>query len=55
MDIETELPEDFDSLTDEEKVEELEGLKQNFTGNSDSEVLKKRIVEELIRKYSGGT
>lgn len=52
MDIEAELLEDFDSLPDEEKVEELEALKQKIDDDTDSGFMKKRIVEELIRKYS---
>lgn len=52
MDIESELPGDFDQLSDEEKVEELEVLKQKLGDEKDSDVLKKRMVEELIRKYS---
>ena len=52
MDIEAELPEDFDELSGEEKVEKLEELKQEFSGDSDADRIKKRMVEELIRKYS---
>lgn len=52
MNIETELPEDFDELSDEEKVSELEKLKKDLDTESDSGLIKKRMVEELIRKYS---
>jgi hypothetical protein len=52
MDIETELPEDFDELSDEEKVIELEKLKGKLDEGSDSNLIKKRMVEELIREYS---
>lgn len=51
MNIESELPEDFDELSDEEKVEELEEIKNGFDEESDSGILKKRMVEELIRSY----
>lgn len=51
MNIEAELPEGFDELSDEEKVEELEELKQRLKGDSDSELLKRRMVEELIESY----
>lgn len=52
MDIESELPSDFEQLSDQEKVSELEELLNNLQGSDDSARLKKRIVEELIRKYS---
>lgn len=52
MDIEAELPSDFDQLSPEEKVEKLEGIKDNFDQSTDGGMLKKRLVEELIRKYS---
>ena len=51
MDIETELPEDFDELSDEEKISELENLKSDLDTGSDSGFIKKRMIEELIRKY----
>jgi hypothetical protein len=52
MDVESELPEDFEELPDEKKVEELEALKRQIDDATDAGALKKRIVEELIRKYS---
>lgn len=52
MEIESELPEDFEDLSSEEKVEELESLKQELDTDTDAGALKKRIVEELIRNYS---
>lgn len=52
MDIESELPDDFEDLSDEEKVEELEHLRDNFDEDSDSGIIKQRMVEELIRNYS---
>lgn len=52
MDIEAELPEDFDELSNEEKIEELEKLEQQLDNSSDADLIKKRMVEELIRKYS---
>ena len=51
MNIEAELPSDFDNLPDDEKIEELEALKEDIEGDSDSEVLKRRLVEELIESY----
>lgn len=51
MEIEAELPENFDELSDEEKVEELEKLKEELDEDSDAGAIKKRIVEELIRDY----
>ncbi|MFB6144782.1 MAG: hypothetical protein ABEJ98_05725 [Candidatus Nanohaloarchaea archaeon] len=51
MNIESELPEDFDRLSDEEKINELQKLRERLEGNSDSEVLKRRMVEELIESY----
>lgn len=47
MDIEAELPEDFESLPPREKVEELEALVER----TDS-ALKKRMLEELLEHYS---
>ncbi|MFQ3275505.1 MAG: hypothetical protein ACI9LV_000589 [Candidatus Nanohaloarchaea archaeon] len=52
MDIESELPEDFEDLSDEEKVESLEDIKDDFDEETDSGLLKKRMVEELINSYS---
>lgn len=52
MDIESELPEDFDELSDEEKIEELEELRQRIDDSGDAGAVKKRIVEEMIRTYS---
>ncbi len=52
MNIESELPEDFEELPAEEKIEELEKLKQEIDTETDAGALKKRIVEELIRNYS---
>lgn len=53
MDIESELPEDFDQLPPDEKIEHLEELKAELDVDTDSGALKRRIVEELIRNYSG--
>lgn len=50
MDIEAELPDDFEELSDEKKVEELERLKDRLD-DSQSGMLKERMVEELIRNY----
>ncbi|MFB6208162.1 MAG: hypothetical protein ABEJ69_02335 [Candidatus Nanohaloarchaea archaeon] len=47
MDIEAELPEDFESLDSREKVEELQAL----IDRTDS-ALKKRMLEELVEHYS---
>lgn len=55
MDIESELPNNFDQFSDEKKVEELKDLKSQLDDSSDSGRLKKRIIEELIRKYSDST
>lgn len=52
MDIEAELPDDFDELPADEKVEKLESLKEELDTETDAGALKKRIVEELIRNYS---
>ncbi len=51
MDIESELPEDFDELSSEEKIEELEELEEQLDENSDADLIKKRMIQELIRKY----
>lgn len=51
MEIESELPEDFEQLSDEEKIEALEELKEGFDDDSDSGAIKKRMVEELILHY----
>ena len=50
MDIEPELPEDFDQLPDEQKIEELEDLKDRFEAEEESPV-KIRMIEELISSY----
>ncbi|MFB6204601.1 MAG: hypothetical protein ABEJ75_03070 [Candidatus Nanohaloarchaea archaeon] len=47
MEIEAELPEDFDELPAEQKVEELEAL----LDRTDS-AMKSRMLEELIEHYS---
>ena len=52
MEIEAELPDDFDQLPDSEKVEELDKLISRIDDTSDSGKLKKRILEELKRNYS---
>ena len=52
MEIEAELPDNFDQLPDSEKIEHLEELKDDLDVDTDSGALKKRIIEELIRKYS---
>lgn len=52
MDIESELPEDFEDFSDEEKVVALKDIKDNFDEGTDSGFLKKRMVEELIESYS---
>lgn len=52
MDIEAELPEDFESMSAQEKVEELESLKEKLEDDSDAGAVKKRILGEMIRKYS---
>lgn len=50
MDIEPELPEDFDQLSDEEKIEELKGLREKFVAEDESQV-KIRMIGELIASY----
>lgn len=52
MNIESELPEDFDELDKEQKIEKLEQLKSRLDADSESGALKRRIIEEMIRKYS---
>ncbi|MFT4893102.1 MAG: hypothetical protein ACI8Z7_000900 [Candidatus Nanohaloarchaea archaeon] len=52
MDIESELPENFEDFSDEEKVVALKDIKDNFDEETDSGLLKKRMVEELIESYS---
>lgn len=51
MNIEAELPNDFDELSSEEKIEELNKLEDRLEGDDDSTVLKRRMVEELKRSY----
>lgn len=51
MNIESELPEDFEDLSSSGKVEELEKIVDRFDEETDSGVVKKRMVEELIREY----
>lgn len=50
MDIEPELPEDFDQLSDEEKIKELKDLGERFEAEEESPV-KIRMIEELISSY----
>jgi len=52
MDIESELPDNFEQLSNEEKVEALEQIKDDFDEETDSGFLKKRMVEELVENYS---
>lgn len=52
MEIETELPDNFETLGNSEKIDHLEDLKEEINSDSDTGALKKRFVEELIRKYS---
>jgi hypothetical protein len=52
MDIESELPENLEDFSDEEKVVALKDIKDNFDEETDSGLLKKRMVEELIESYS---
>jgi hypothetical protein len=52
MNIETELPEDFESFSNEKKIQELERLKMELSDSEDSQALKKRLIEEMIRTYS---
>jgi len=51
MNIESELPEDFEDLAEERKVDELEKIRNSFDTGKDSGLIKKRMVEELIRSY----
>lgn len=50
MDIESELPEGFDQLTDEEKIAKLKDLKEKFEAEDESPV-KIRMIEELVASY----
>lgn len=50
MNIEAELPEDFDQLSDEEKIAELEELKERFEEEEENPV-KVRMIEELKSSY----
>lgn len=52
MNIEAELPDDFDELSDKEKVKELDKLLEKIDDSDDAGAVKKRMVEELKRKYS---
>jgi len=52
MNIEAELPEDFDKLSSEEKVKELDKLQDRLDGDDDSTVLKRKMIQELKRTYS---
>lgn len=52
MNIEAELPENFDELSSEEKLEELNKLEDQLDGDDDSTFLKKRMIQELKRSYS---
>lgn len=52
MNIESELPDDFDELSDEEKVAHLENLARKIDDSDDAGAVKKRMIEELKRKYS---
>ena len=50
MDVESELSEGFDKLADEEKIGELETLKEKFEAEDESPV-KIRMIEELVASY----
>lgn len=50
MDIEAELPEGFDRLSDKEKIEELEDLRDKFEAEDENPV-KIRMIQELISSY----
>lgn len=50
MDIEAELPDNFEELSKEQKIRELQSLKEKL-GDDQTDMLKKRMVEELIRSY----
>lgn len=51
MNIEAELPNDFDELGSEEKIKELDKLEERLEGDDDSTILKRRMVQELKRSY----
>ena len=51
MNIEAELPDDFDELSPKEKIEELDDLEDQLEGEDDSTVLKRRMIQELKRSY----
>lgn len=51
MNIEAELPSNFDELSTSEKIEELDNLEARLEGEDDSTILKKRMVQELKRSY----
>jgi len=51
MNIEAELPDDFDELSSEEKINKLDELEDQLEGDDDSTVLKKRMIQELKRSY----
>ncbi|MFB6214083.1 MAG: hypothetical protein ABEJ07_05990 [Candidatus Nanohaloarchaea archaeon] len=51
MEIESELPADFEELDEEDKIKELEQLKKSIDASTDAGAIKERIVEELIREY----
>lgn len=51
MNIEAELSDNFDELSSEEKIKELDKLEDQLEGDDDSTVLKKRMVQELKRSY----
>ncbi len=51
MDIESELPEDFEDFSTDRKIQELEKLESNLDSSTDSGAIKKRMVQELIRHY----
>jgi len=51
MDIESELPDEFDSFSTEKKIKELERLEEVFDEETDSGIIKKRMVQELVRHY----
>lgn len=52
MNIESELPDDFNDLSDEKKVAHLERLERKIDDSDDSGAVKKRMIQELKRKYS---
>lgn len=51
MEIESELPDNFDDLSQDEKINELERVLDDVDRDSDSGALKARMIEELINKY----